>query len=313
MCIRDRDSTVYHYKYYNTGQKREQSAWYSWTLTGTIQHMLYTGGSFFGVTLHDNSYKLCKYEYVADANSNRTYVLGGTTSDVGSPLKTARWFEAHLDNMTIATNVAGSAQTTTAPEKTVLTIPYTPAAGTQANVYMVGLSGNDSDGNSITGTVRQADAVGTNSVTFNNINLHSAAKVAVGYKYTSIIELPAYYLNVGQNVYDTDGDLRISGINFELGVGGPVEFHLTSPYSYVDASGNVTKDIDDYVQFESGILSNSSVFDEPPADLAKSVRVPVQRKNEKYTLQIQIPDPFSTAIISGSWDGIYHNRRHVRR
>ena len=305
------DTAVYHYKYYNAGNKREQSAWYSWTLTGTAQHTLYTGGSFFAVTLHDNSYKLCRYEYVTDADSTRSYVLGGSASDVGSALKTARQFEAHLDMMTIATNVAGSAQTTTVPEKTVLTIPYTPANTT--NLVMVGLSGNDSDGNSIAGVVRAADAVGTNSVTFNGINLHSAAKVAVGYKYTSIIELPTYYLNVGQNVYDVDGDLRINGINFEMGVGGPVEFHLTSPYSFVDASGNVTKDVDDYVQFESGILSNSSVFDEPPAELARSVRVPIQRKNEKYTLQIQIPDPFSTAIISGSWDGIYHNRRHVRR
>ena len=305
------DSAVYHYKYYNAGNKREQSAWYSWTLTGTAQHTLYTGGSFFAVTLHDNSYKLCRYEYVTDADSTRSYVLGGSANDVGSALKTARQFEAHLDMMTIATNVAGSAQTTTAPEKTVLTIPYTPANTT--NLVMVGLSGNDSDGNSIAGVVRTADAVGTNSVTFNGINLHSAAKVAVGYKYTSIIELPTYYLNVGQNVYDVDGDLRINGINFEMGVGGPVEFHLTSPYSFVDASGNVTKDVDDYVQFESGVLSNSSVFDKPPAELARSVRVPIQRKNEKYALQIQIPDPFSTAIISGSWDGIYHNRRHVRR
>ena len=305
------DSTVYHYKYYNAGNQREQSAWYSWTLTGTMQHMLYTGGSFFTVTLHDGSYKLCRHEYVSDASNTRSYVLGGTASDVGSPLKTARQFEAHLDMMTIATNVAGSAQTTTAPEKTVLTIPYTPANTT--NLVMVGLSGNDSDGNSIAGIVRAADAVGTNSVTFNGINLHSAAKVAVGYKYTTIIELPTYYLNVGQNTYDTDGDLRISGINFEMGVGGPLEFHLTSPFQYVDANGNITKDIDDYVQFESGILSDSSVFDKPPADLATSVRVPVQRKNEKYTLQIQIPDPFSTAIISASWDGIYHNRRHVRR
>ena len=305
------DSTVYHYKYYNTGQQREQSAWYSWTLTGTMQHMLYTGGSFFTVTLHDGNYKLCRHEYVADADATRAYVLGGTASDVGSPLKTARQFEAHLDNMTIATNVAGSAQTTTAPEKTVLTIPYTPANTT--DLFMVGLSGNDSDGNSIAGTVRAADAVGTNSVTFNNINLHSAAKVAVGYRYTSTIELPTYYVNLGNNAYDTDGDLRISGINFEMGVGGPMEFHLTSPFTYIDSSGNSTKDIDDYVQFESGILSNSSVFDKPPADLAKSVRVPVQRKNEKYTLQIQIPDPFSTALISASWDGIYNPRRHVRR
>ena len=305
------DSTVYHYKYYDTGNTREQSAWYSWTLTGTMQHMLYTGGSFFTVTLHDGSYKLCRHEYVADADATRAYVLGGTASDVGSPLKTARQFEAHLDNMTIATNVAGSAQTTTAPEKTVLTIPYTPANTT--NLFMVGLSGNDSDGNSIVGTVRQADAVGTNSVTFNNINLHSAAKVAVGYRYTSTIELPTYYINLGNNAYDTDGDLRISGINFEMGVGGPMEFHLTSPFTYIDSSGNTTKDIDDYVQFESGILSNSSVFDKPPADLARSVRVPVQRKNEKYTLQIKIPDPFSTALISASWDGIYNPRRHVRR
>ena len=303
------ESEIYHYKYYNAGQKREQSAWYSWTLTGTMQHMLYTAGSFFTVTLHDGSYKLCRHEYVADADSTRSYVLG--TGTVGSPLQTSRQFEAHLDNMTIATNVAGSAQTTTAPEKTVLTIPYTPANTT--NLFMVGLSGNDSDGNSIAGTVRAADAVGTNSVTFNNINLHSAAKVAVGYKYTSTIELPTYYLNVGQNAYDTDGDLRISGINFEMGVGGPLEFHLTSPFQYVDASGNITKDIDDYVQFESGILSDSDVFDKPPADLATSVRVPVQRKNEKYTLQIQIPDPFSTAIISASWDGIYNQKRHVRR
>ena len=221
--------------------------------------------------------------------------------------------------MTIATNVAGSAQTTTAPEKTVLRIPYVPANTT--NLFMVGLSGNDSDGNSIAGTVRQADAVGSvtisgvvhGTVTFNNINLHSAAKVAVGYKYTSTIELPTYYINLGNNAYDTDGDLRISGINFEMGVAGPMEFHLTSPFTYIDSSGNTTKDIDDYVQFESGILSNTSLFDKPPADLARSVRVPVQRKNEKYTLQIKIPDPFSTALISASWDGIYNPRRHVRR
>lgn len=305
------DSTVYHYKYYNSGNTREQSAWYSWTLTGTMQHMLYTGGSFFTVTLHDSTYKLCRHEYVADANVNRTYVLGGSASDIGSPIKTARWFEPCLDNMTIATTITGSAQTTTAPEKTVLAIPYTPANTT--DLFMVGLSGNDSDGNSIAGIVRQADAVATNSVTFNGINISSSAKVAVGYKYTSIIELPTYYLNVGQNTYDLDGELRISGINFEMGVSGPMQFHLTSPFTYTDSSGNVTKDIDDYVQFESGMLSNSSVFDKPPAALEKSVRVPVQRKNEKYTLQIQIPDPFSTALISASWDGNYNNKRHVRR
>ena len=318
------DNTVYHYKYYDAGNAREQSAWYSWTLTGTMQHMLYTAGSFFTVTFHDGNYKLCRYEYVADADSTRAYVLG--TGTVGSPLETSREFEAHLDNMVIPDLLEAYPQTTSNPEKTHARIPYIPTSPT--DIFMVGLSGKDTDGNDIAGIVRPADGVlsvsvlGANPaqygvVIFEGINLSSSgsniAKIAIGYRYTSTIELPSYYTNLGNNAYDTNADLRISAINFEMGVGGPMEFHLTSPFTYIDSNGNTTKDIDDYVQFESGILSNSSVFDKPPASLTKSVRVPVQRKNEKYTLQIKIPDPFSTALISASWDGIYNPRRHVRR
>ena len=176
---------------------------------------------------------------------------------------------------------------------------------------MVGLSGNDSDGNSIAGIVRQADAVGSEvvggvtygTVTFNNINIASTAKVAVGYKYTSTIELPTYYLNVGQNTYDLDAELRISGINFEMGVSGPMEFHVNPTYA----------DMDSYIHEESGMFADSSNFNEPPATLSKSIRVPIQKKNDKFTLQIKMPDPFSTALISASWDGNYNQKRHVRR
>ena len=294
-------TNVFHYKYYQTGQRREQSAWYSWTLTGTMQHILYTGGSFFTVTLQGSDYILSRYEYVADADATRAYVLGGTAADIGSPLKTARWFEPCLDNLTIASVVTGTAQTTTAPEKTVLTLPYTPTAAT--NFYMVGISGNDSAGNSISGIVRKADSVTTNSATFNGINISSSAKIAVGYKYTSTIELPTYYFNQGETKYDTDGELRISGLNFELGVSGPMEFHIIPKYANQST----------YIQQESGMLTGTNNFNKPPATLAKSVRVPIQQKNERYTFQIQIPDPFSTALLSASWDGNYNQKRHVRR
>ena len=294
-------SEVYHYKYYNSGQKREQSAWYTWTLTGTMQHMLYTGGSYFTVTAQGSDYILNRHEYVTDADTDRAYIVGGTSSDIGSPLKTARWFEPCLDNLAEPTSITGTAQTTTAIEKTVVGIPYTPTGA--ANFYLIGISGNDSDGNSIAGIVRKADTVGTNSATFNGINIASNAKVVVGYKYTAIIELPTYYYNQGQANYDLDGELRISGINFELGVSGPMEFHQNPLYA----------DMDSYIQYESGMVSNSNNYNEPPAELSKSVRVPVQKKNDKYTMQIQIPDPFSTALLSASWDGNYSPKRHVRR
>ena len=61
------------------------------------------------------------------------------------------------------------------------------------------------------------------------------------------------------------------------------------------------------------MLTGTNNFNKPPATLAKSVRVPIQQKNERYTFQIQIPDPFSTALLSASWDGNYNQKRHVRR
>ena len=295
------EQEVYHYKYYNTGQKREQSAWYTWTLTGTMQHMLYTGGSFFTVTDQGSNFILSRYEYVTDASTNRAYVVGGVPANIGSPLKTARWFEPCLDNLVEPTTITGTAQTTTAPEKTVVAIPYTPTGASE--FYMVGISGNDSAGNSIAGVVRKADAVGTGTATFNGINIASNAKIVLGYRYTTIVELPTYYYNKGQTNYDLDGELRIAGLNFELGVSGPMEFHQNPIYANMSS----------YVQYESGMLTNASNYNQPPSELSKSVRVPVQKKNDRYTMQIQIPDPFSIALLSASWDGNYSNKRHVRR
>ena len=69
----------------------------------------------------------------------------------------------------------------------------------------------------------------------------------------------------------------------------------------------------EYVQYESGMKLNDSDFGKPPSMLSKTVRVPIQKKNEKYKLQIKVPDPFSTAIVSASWDGRYNTKRHVRQ
>ena len=297
-------SEIYHYKYFDSGERRDQSAWYSWNLTGTMQHMTYTAGSFYVITKHGSDYILCKHEYVTDATATRSYTVGGVEANVGSPLYTARWFEACLDCMDVPTSITYTAQTTTAPKKTVLALNYTPTAAT--NFYAVGLNGTNA------GMVVKADSVTTNSATFNGINM-TGWEVVVGYAYTSTVELPDYHLAVEANKFDTDGSLRISGLNFDLGVSGPMEFHLTAKNSYVDNAGTVTKEFDDYIQYESGMKTGLANFGEPPSELNKSVRVPIQKKNTKYNLQIKIPDPFSTALISASWDGNYNQRRHVRR
>ncbi len=293
---------VYHYKFFDSGDRRDQSAWYSWTIKGTLRHCFYTGGNFYTVALQGSNYILNKYEYVADATSTTTYVLGGAAADVGSPLKIARWFEACLDNMEVRTNTnfTYTAQTTTAPAKTVVALSYPPINAN--DFYLVALSGTDTAGNDVAGTVIKADSVSASTATFNNVNL-TGWTIATGYSYLTTVELPNYYRSFEPGKYDIDGDLRISAINFEMGVSGPMEFHLKSNYA----------DMADYIQKESGMKLDDSDFGKPPSSLIKTIRVPIQRKNEKYTLQIQIPDPFSTALISASWDGKYNQRRHARQ
>ena len=290
-------SEIYHYKYFDSGDRRDQSAWYSWTIKGNLKHCFYTAGSFFTIATHGDNYVLNRYEYVADATAARTYTLG--TGTVGSPITTSRWFEVCLDCMTIPTNNAYHTPTGGTPY-TALTIPYSPT-GT-SDFYAVAISGNDTSGNPVAGQVVKATTVDTNEVRFENTNMQGWT-VAVGYSYLTTVELPNYYLAIEPTKYDVDGDLRISGINFEMGVSGPMEFHITSQYA----------DMDDFIQYESGMKLDDSDFGKPPSQLMKSVRVPIQKKNEKYNLTIKIPDPFSTALISGSWDGNYNQRRHVRR
>ena len=283
------DSNIYHYKYFDSGDRRDQSAWFSWTLTGTLQHALYTAGNFYTVTKQGSDYILSRHEYVTDTDTNSSYTLG--TGTVGSTLTTSRWFEACLDNMQSFTSGWSYADPLSS-----ITLGYSPTDWTK--IYLVVLSGDEA------GAVIQADSSSSGTTAKFNINLTSGSpKVAVGYRYDTLIELPTYYFEAEPGRYDTDGDLRISGINFEMGVSGPMEFELSSKYG----------DVDTYTQYESGMLIGTGQFSEPPAVLNKAVRVPIQRKNDKYTLQIKIPDPFSTALISGSWDGRYNTRRHVRK
>ena len=294
------NSNLFHYKYFDQGDQRSQSAWFSWSLTGTLQHLLYSGGNLYTITLQGSDYIFSRHEFITNATAARSYTLG--TGTVGSPTATSRWFEACLDSMVIPSAISYTAQgaSVTGPDFTDLTLGYTPTSAD--NFYAVGLSGTDTEGNDVAGTVVKATSVGTNKATFEGIDM-TGWTVAVGYKYTTIVELPNYYPAAGENVYDIDADLRISGINFEMGVSGPMEFHISSEYA----------DMDDFIQYESGMKLDDSDFGKPPAKLMKSVRVPIQKKNEKYKLQIQIPDPFSTALISASWDGRYNTRRHVRK
>ena len=302
-------STIYHYKYFDSGDQREQSAWYTWTLTGVLRHCFYTGGSFYTVTQQENNeYILSKYEYAAEeaiANksmTSRSYTIGDAEAPAGqgyAGIRVNRNLEAALDNLVMykqgdTNNTTAGVTVAYTGGNTIITVPYTWGSG--FDPYIVVVSGTES------GVVKEPNSKSGTTFTFNGIDMTSW-HMAIGYQYTTQFELPQYYFAYDQGKYDIDGDLRMGGYNFELGVSGPIEFDVA------DVIGNSSF----YEHTDSGMLTDWSTFQSIPQILYKSVRIPIYRKNNKFRFTVKINQPFSATIVSASWDGRYNTRRHVRK
>ncbi len=287
-------TTLYTYKYFDGGNQREQSAWYSWDIEGTLVHQLYTGGNYFTVTKQGTEWIVQRYELVVESTAGtRSYTVG--TGTIGSPTTISRQFEACLDNMVDRSQTTEAYNATT--KKSTITYPYTIQNGT-TNLRLVELA----DGNVRTPSLVGDGTNGANAdqAVYDNVDLTSI-EFATGYQYVTEVALPTYYYSIERGNYDIDAELRIHRLNFELGISGPLEFHLTSPQ------------IADYVHYESGIINDISSLNKVPSNLYKSVSVPIYRKNTKYDLTVKIPAPFTSTLVSASWDGKYNTRRHVRR
>ena len=283
------DSTLYTYKYFDGGERREQSSWYSWEIEGALIHQLYTGGNYFTVTKQGSEWIIQRYELVVSSTDSRSYTVG--TGTVGSPTAISRRFEACLDNMVDRSQTTESYNSST--KQTTITYPYTIQNGT-TNLRVVELA----DGN-----VRSPSSVVGTAAVYEDVDLTSI-EFASGYMYMMEVGLPTYFFGIrqeGAGSYDANADLRIHRINFELGISGPMEFHLTGPQTA------------DYIHYESGIIKDISTLNKVPSQLYKQVSVPVYRKNTKYDMTVKIPAPFTATLVSGSWDGRYNTRRHVRR
>ncbi len=283
-------STLYTYKYFDGGNQREQSSWYSWGIEGTLVHQLYTGGNYFTVTKQGSEWIIQRHELVVSSTASRSYTVGAGT--VGSPTAISRQFECCLDNMVDRPQTSALNYNSTT-KKTTMTLPYTIQNGT-TNLRLVELA----DGN-----VRTPSSVSGSTVTYDNVDLTNI-NFATGYQYTTEIALPTYFFGMmqeGRGSYDVEADLRIHRINFDLGVSGPLEFHITEPQKA------------DHIHYESGIINDISTLNKVPSQLYKNISVPIYRKNNKYDMTVKIPAPFTATLVAASWDGRYNTKRHVRR
>ena len=306
-------STIFTYKYFDTGDQREQSAWYTWTIKGVLRHCFYDSGFFYTVTHQkNNEYILSRYEYLSEdtiggkSMTKRRYVIGDSQSSVNPTsgyggVRVRRTLDAALDNLVVYkqgdsnnTTAGVTVSYSTSTKKTTITLPYTLENSYSTSIVV--LSGDEA------GVVKIPDSTSGTTLLFDDLDM-TTWHMAIGTVYYTSVELPQYYYAYDQGKYDIDGDLRISGYNFELGVSGPIQFYIN------DSNG----DANTYIQEYTGMVSDWNKFQEIPSLMYSSVRVPIYKKNDQFRFYIFITQPFSSTIVSASWDGRYNTRRHVRK
>ena len=171
------DNGLYIYKYFDgADNQRAQSAWFTWTLTGELQHAAYTAGNLYTVTKTNNEYILSRHEFVTNrvdtAGANRAYQLG---SDTPGKLNTSRWFEACLDYMEVVSSFSAPTN-----DLTSITIGHQPADWTK--IYLVVLSGDQA------GAVVQANSSSSGTTAKFEIDVtRGTNRAAIGYRYETTI------------------------------------------------------------------------------------------------------------------------------
>jgi hypothetical protein len=268
-------SEVWGYRYYNTGEKRVQSAWFRWELPGTLIHHVVLDDVYYVVLKNGDNYTIQGFDVKKQSG----------TSSISD-------YRIHLDCHSTVSSLASNTYNATT-KKTVFPKPTGYDSTKQLALY------NNNAGN---------DLGRYGLVTVNGSNLEvdgdwTGVNLILGYLFDWLVELPTIYAskNSGNKpVSDTRSSLVVHRIHFTFGETGTIETTLKR------------KGRADYSDtFESVEWSNYASNNLPIADEYTHV-IPAYERNTNLTVQLKASHPSPATLHSMNWEGDY-NPRFYRR
>ena len=270
-------NTVTGLKYYSSGQKRLQNAWFIWNFAKNITHQFVINDEYYIVS-SDN--ELCKIQLVD--TTARPFINQDDTD-----------FNVHLDyHQSIA---ASSLSYNAATDTTTLTLPPDTPINNGDTVSVIVTAANDNRGRYATGTV----SGGSVSLAQD----WSSDPVQVGREYEMKVELPTIYPTTKKNnmvVSDTSASLILQRLKLNF---GPIGQFITK----LERKGKPTF-IDTH---ESSIMDGYDANRAPNID-GSFRTIPVYERNTNVSVSITSTHPSPANIESLSWEGDYNNRYYKR-
>ncbi len=287
---------VWGYKYFESGGKRSQSAWFRWTMPNKVIYHTILDDVYYAVLSEgsNNKFTLEKFDIK----------LTSDTPMIGSAPDENR---VHLDTKkTIATgDITYNGQT----DVSTFTLGGGYYSSNNLTVYCT--TDSDAAGKSydipaakITGTApNQTVTLPGNWKTSTKDGSAVNTDLILGYEYEFEVELPKIYITQSdgqRNTSETRGSLTIHRMNFDFGDVGVIDVTLKrrgrDDYTYTVES----------LEWDN-VLSST-------ATIAKGYlhTIPVYDRNENLTVFLKSNHPSPATIHSMNWEGDYSPRYYRR-
>jgi len=292
-------NTVTGLKYYTSGQKRLQNAWFIWNFAKNITHQFIINDEYYLVTSEN---ELCKIQLVDTAS--RPFINQDGTD-----------FNVHLDYYQTVSPETGMIYDPITDVTTVV-LPADSAINTGDTVSVIVKEQNNNRGRyATTGAIPTTGEVvigGVNLLplpgqsSLNQLLLNgdwSSDPVQVGREYEMKVELPTIYPTTKKNnmvVSDTSASLILQRLKLNF---GPIGQFITK----LERKGKPTF-IDTH---ESSIMDGYDANRAPNID-GSFRNIPVYERNTNVSVTITSTHPSPANIESLSWEGDYNNRYYKR-
>ena len=270
---------VWGFRFYNNGEKRVQSAWFRWLLTGELVHHAILDDVYYVVVLSGGEHIL---EAIDVKKQDDTTLIG------------AENYPIHLDRHSqLSALSSGSYNATT--KKTTFAKPTGYASTGQLAVY------NNNAGNDI-GRYAKANIVsGTQNLEVEGN--WTGSTLMLGYLYDWSLELPTIFVTkaAGEKTRsDTRSSLVIHRLHFAFGEIGNID-------TVIKRKGRV-----DYTTNFSAAEIDSIKANELPIVEEFIQTIPIYERNTNLDIQIKSTHPSPATLHSMNWEGDY-NPKYYRR
>tara|TARA_R100001460_G_scaffold39525_1_gene74316 strand:+ start:479 stop:3388 length:2910 start_codon:yes stop_codon:yes gene_type:complete len=267
---------LYGYKYFDVGQKRIQQAWFTWELTGTIQHHCVLDDSLYAVVRNNSKDQLQRIDLKLDTSSNTI-----VDDDI--------IYRIHLDNIASVTTASNTYNATT--NKTTFAKP----TGFESTNQIVAI--DIDSGNNIT-------RYGAATVNGSNLELDGDWKsetFKIGYLFDMEVKLPTFYYKVtsgNEQRVQQNNSLILHRLKVFFGTNGLFKTKLSR-------TGRA-----DYEQTYESTTADTTQANAISFLPEKVQNVPIYDRNTNVTITISSSHPSPTTLYSLAWEGDLTNKNY---